>query len=71
VWVDNFTVSPEFNECSVGDYILNKTINQLSKSYPEETIYIYLNRDCYDAVNVCEKNGFTPFEFWTDMIFER
>lgn len=71
LWIDNFTVSPEFNGRGVGDYILNKTINRLSKAYPEETIYIYLNRDCYDAVNACERNGFVPFEFWTDMIFER
>lgn len=71
IWIDNFTVSPEYNGRGVGDYILSKTINQLSKAYREEIIYIYLNRDCFDAITACEKNGFIPFEFWTDMILER
>ncbi len=71
VWIDNFTVSPEYNGSNVGDYILSKTISQLSKACQEETIYVYLNRDCYDAVTACEKNGFTSFEFWTDMILEK
>ncbi len=71
IWIDNFTVSPEYNGSSVGDYILSKTIDQLSKVCSEEDLYIYLNRDCHDAVTACEKNGFIPFEFWTDMILER
>lgn len=71
VWIDNFSVSPEYNDSSIGDCILSETIIQLSKVCPEEAIYIYLNRDCHDAVSTCEKNGFVPFEFWTDMILER
>lgn len=71
VWIDNFTVSPEYSNTSIGEYILSKTILHLSKNYQDETLYIYLNRDCHDAISVCEKNGFVPFEFWTDMIFER
>ena len=71
IWIDNFSVSTQYSGTDIGDYILSSTIIQLSKLYPEETIYIYLNRDCYEAVNSCKKNGFTPFEFWTDMILER
>lgn len=71
IWIDNFSVSTEYNRTGIGDYILRNTISQLSKLYPEEGIYIYLNRDCYDAVNSCKKNGFAPYEFWADMILER
>ncbi len=71
VWIDNFTVCPEYNCSSIGEYLLSETVAQLAKIYPDESIYIYLNRDCYDAVSACEKVGFVPFEFWTDMIFER
>ncbi|MDQ0087896.1 hypothetical protein J2T12_001302 [Paenibacillus anaericanus] len=71
VWIDNFTVSPEYNNSLIGEHLLSKTIWDLSNSCPDETLYIYLNRDCYDAISACEINGFVPFEFWTDMIFER
>lgn len=71
IWIDNFTVLPEYDNSSIGEYILSETIMHLSKVYPGETTYIYLNRDCHDAVSACEKNGFVPFEFWTDMILKR
>lgn len=71
VWIDNFMVSPEYDETYIGEYILREAMNQLAKVCPEETIYIYLNRDCKNAVSACEKNGFIPFEFWTDMILEK
>lgn len=71
IWIDNFTVSPEYNNSRIGEHLLSKTIWDLSNNCPDETLYIYLNRDCYDAISACENNGFVPFEFWTDMIFER
>lgn len=71
IWIDNFKVSPEYAHSNIGDYLLSSTIMNLSKVCPDESIYIYLNRDCRDAVSSCEKNKFTPFEFWTDMILER
>lgn len=72
IMIDNFTVSPDYyDSTNLGEYLLNKTIQELSADYPEETYYIYLNRDCFDAVMSCEKNGFIPFEFWTDMILDR
>lgn len=71
VWIDNFTVHPNYDNNEMSKYLLCETIKQLSKSYSEETIYIYLNRDCKNAISACEENGFTPFEFWVDMILER
>lgn len=71
IWIDNFSVSPEYDGSNVGYYILGEVIKNLAKTCPDETIYIYLNRDCRDAVLACEKYGFVPFEYWTDMIFER
>ena len=71
IWIDNFTICPEYNQSDIGEYVLREIMNQLSKVCPEETIYIYLNRDHYSAVSACEKNSFIPFEFWTDMILEK
>ncbi|MDF2589303.1 MAG: hypothetical protein K0S41_3144 [Anaerocolumna sp.] len=71
VWIDNFTVTPEYDKNGLADYLLNVTLLDLTKMYPEETIYIYLNRDCNHSVLACEKNDFVPFEHWTDMILER
>lgn len=71
VWIDNFMISPEYNNSNIGEFILNQVILHLSKDCPDEALYIYLNRNCQDAISACEKNGFIPFEFWTDMIFER
>lgn len=71
IWIDNFTVDPKYNSEKISEYLLNRTVSQLTKNNPKESLYIYLNRDCYEAVSACEKNGFVPFEFWTDMIFER
>lgn len=71
VWIDNYTVIPELDDTNAGDYLLNATVKKFIQVYPEETLYIYLNRDCYYSVKACEENGFTPFEFWTDMILER
>lgn len=71
VWVDNFTIHPEYDKSNVGEVLLNETLKSLSKLCPDERIYIYLNRDCKNAVSACEKNGFASFEFWTDMILER
>jgi predicted DNA-binding protein len=71
VWIDNFTVISEFDDNGTGTYLLHQTIQKLITDYPEETIYIYLNRDCKNAVSACEGNGFAPFEFWTDMILDR
>lgn len=71
VWIDNYTIIPELNNTNVGNYLLNVTIKKFNQAYPEETVYIYLNRDCFDSVKACKENGFIPFEFWTDMILER
>ena len=71
IWIDNFTVHPEYDNDNVGEILLNETIKSLSKECPKENIYIYLNRDCKKAIFSCEKNGFISFEFWTDMILER
>lgn len=71
IWIDNFTVHPQYGDDGIGEYILNEEIVQLSKTCSGEDIYIYLNRDCRDAVTACEKIGFVPFEFWTDMILTR
>jgi hypothetical protein len=71
VWIDNFTVNKEYDNNGLAEYLLNLTLLDLTKAYPEETIYIYLNRDCNHSVLACEKNDFVPFEFWTDMILER
>ncbi|MBW9158929.1 MULTISPECIES: GNAT family N-acetyltransferase [Clostridium] len=71
VWIDNFTVHPDYDNNGVNEYILGKTIKHLSKSSSEDNVYIYLNRDCQNAISACEKNGFAPFEFWVDMILER
>jgi len=71
IWIDNFTVHPAYNNSNVGEYLLGQTITNLYEVSPNEVLVIYLNRDCFDAVNACEKNGFAAFEFWTDMILER
>ncbi|WP_026477786.1 GNAT family N-acetyltransferase [Alkaliphilus transvaalensis] len=71
IWIDNFTVHPAYSNSNVGEYLLNQALKKILKDQPNETICIYLNRDCYEAVEACEKNGFTSFEFWTDMILEK
>ncbi|MDF2540399.1 MAG: hypothetical protein K0S47_117 [Herbinix sp.] len=70
VWIDNFTVDPNYDDRNLGNYILSRVIKEFMTEQPEDTIYIYLNRDCRNAVDACEANGFVPFEFWTDMILK-
>lgn len=62
---------PEYDDFEIAEYLLGDLTKQLSGDYPEANIYIYLNRECRNAITACEKNGFAPFEFWVDMILEK
>lgn len=65
-WIDNFTIHPR--ESNIADYLLYETLNDLA---PTDDVYVYVNRDCKQAVAACENHDFQPFEFWTDLILER
>lgn len=70
IWIDNFMVLEEYDNYIIPRYMLSKALKSILAD-GDEDIYIYLNRDCYKEVAVCNDYGFRAFEFWTDMILER
>lgn len=71
IWIDNFSIHPDYDKDSVSEYLLSETIQYMFKNCSEEDIYIYLNRDCRNAISACTEKGFVPFEFWVDMTLYR
>jgi hypothetical protein len=71
LWIDNFSVHPNYDTNELSKHVLCETIKHLSTSCSKDNIHIYLNRDCLNAISVCEENGFVAFEFWVDMILKK
>ncbi|MDP4087777.1 MAG: hypothetical protein Q8930_00750 [Bacillota bacterium] len=71
LWLDNFTVHPDYDKDNISQFLLRETLLHLSTSCSEETVYIYLNRGCHKEIASCAGNSFVPFEFWVDMTFQR
>jgi hypothetical protein len=71
VWIDNFSIHPDYDKDYINEYLLSETIQQMLKTCSEEDVYIYLNRDCRNAISACTAKGFVPFEFWVDMTLHR
>jgi hypothetical protein len=71
VWIDNFSIHPDYDKDGISEYLLGETIKQMSKTCSEDGIYIYLNRNCRNAIAACTAKDFAPFEFWVDMTLQR
>lgn len=71
IWIDNFSVLPEYEQTHIGTYLLNQTVKSIEAKESQGDLIIYLNRDCFEAIEACEKNGFVSFEFWTDLFLDK
>lgn len=71
VWIDNFSVLPAYDKTDIGAYLLHQTLKSIEAKQVQHDIIIYLNRDCFEAIEACEKNGFVAFEFWTDLFLDK
>ncbi|MCD8500416.1 MAG: hypothetical protein LRY71_00420 [Bacillaceae bacterium] len=66
IWIDNFTVHPKFENCA--ESLLHQALYDMN---PTVDVYVYVNRDCKGTVAACANYNFQPFEYWTDLIFEK
>lgn len=71
VWIDNFSVLPDFDQTNVASLLLATTIASIDEYYDDAEIIIYLNRNCKEAIKACEDNGMVAFEFWVDLIYDK